>query len=148
MSIRLLNSDPSVQVIGNLTSDVLICTFQSLPSGSTLILVIDQTDFAAGTGNVLMNELSTEVEDILKAGVATGAVGVQSIDSSGLLQDNVTFTVTYVPSYSTPGTITGDVTIPAYVITGDSFLFASGALQSAPAQIDAEYERLKALAGE
>lgn len=148
MGVQLLSSDPTVQVIGQLTTDALFCTFVSTPSGSVLNRTIAQVDFQSGAGNSLLVSLSDAVEQILGEGIATAAVGTQAIDSTGLLADQVQFTVTYVPPYNTPGTIQGAVTVPVNVLTADTQFgsFLTGG--SAADQIAAEYQRLKGLAGE
>ena len=148
MTARLQNADPTVQVVGDLTTEARIATFFSYPSGSVLIRVISEADYQADSGNALLNALSDAVESILGEGIATAAVGNMTFESSGLLQDNVTFTVIYVPSYPTVGTITGDVTIRVSVITADTGLLGGAGAASAPDLILAEYNRLKALAGE
>lgn len=148
MTARLQNADPTVLVIGSLTTEARVATFLSYPSGSVLIRVISEADYQADSGNALLNALSDAVESILAEGVAVDAVGSTTFDASGLLQDLVTFTVRYVPSYPTVGNIDGDVTIPVNVITADTSLLGGSGAASAPDLILAEYNRLKALAGE
>lgn len=148
MGVQLLSSDPTVQVIGQLTTDALFCTFVSTPSGSILNRTVGQVDFQSGAGNALLVSLSDAVESVLGEGIATAAVGTQAIDASGLLADQVQFTVTYVPPYNTPGRIQGVVTVPVNVLTADTQFGAFIGGGSAADQIAAEYQRLKGLAGE
>ena len=148
MSSRLINAEPSVQSLPNLTAYVQVCTFYSLPSGSILVRTIPQADFEKGGGKALMDSLSDAVESILEEDFVKDATGVNTIDASGLIQDNVDFTVEYVPTYPTPGEITGLVRIPVNVLTADSAFgnFLEGG--SAAERLNAEYVLLKQLAGE
>lgn len=149
MSYVLLDSLPTVQVFSSsLVSQGLLCTIQSAPSGSVLIRTVPQASFQQDQGAGLLNSLADAVENILSEGVATAASGVQGIDASNLLYDAVLFTVTFVPSQPIPGEITGSVEVPVLNITADtqfgSFLQGGSAADA----IDAEYQRLKALAGQ
>ena len=149
MSYVLLDSLPTVQVFSpSLVSQGLLCTIGSSPSGSTLIRTVPQASFQADQGAGLLSSLSDAVEAILQEGIATAAAGVQGIDASNLLYDAVLFTVTYVPPSPIPGEITGSVEIPVTSITADtqfgSFLQGGNAADL----ILAEYNRLKALAGQ
>ena len=148
MSYQLLDSVSTVQVFSaTLVSDALTCSIRSFPSGSYLQRTISQADFDADAGAGLLTSLSDAVENILGAGVATSAQGTEGIDPASLIYDAVIFTVTYVPSYPSPGTITGNVEVPVDVLTADTSLgsFIQGG--TASERILAEYDRLKALAG-
>ena len=147
MPYTLLNSVDSVQVYGpDLVSETLVCTILSGPSGSTLLRTVPSTEFQADQGQGILASLSDTVEQILQAGVATAAVGNQRVDPSGLLADYVDFTVTYVPQSPVPGSIEAVVSIPVNTLTADTSFgsFLSGG--SAADQIQATYDRLKAMA--
>lgn len=148
MSTRLINADPTPQVIGSLVSDGLLVSFYSLPSGSVLSRWISADDFAQAKGLALQVSLSDAVEQILGEGIAIDAVGVQTIDQTGFLSDNVDFTVRYVPTYSTPGTIDGVVRVPVPTLVADTQFGSFLAGGSAAEIILAEYNQLKAMAGE
>ena len=149
MSYVLLDSLPTVQVFSpTLVSQALLCTIQSAPSGSVLIRTVPQTSFQADQGAGLLNSLADAVENILAEGTATAAAGTQGIDAANLLYDAVLFTVEYVPAGGVPGEITGSVEVPVLNITADTQFgsFIQGG--SAADAINAEYQRLKALAGQ
>ena len=149
MSYVLLDSLPTVQVFSpTLVSQALVCTIQSAPSGSVLLRTIPQTSFQADQGAGLLESLSDAVENILHEGIATGAAGTQGLDESNLLYDAVLFTVTYIPPAPIPGEIIGSVEIPVLNITADAGF--GGFIQGGSAAdiINAEYQRLKALAGQ
>ena len=153
MPFTLLSSAATVQVFSpTLVSDALICTFVSSPSGSTLIRTVPQASFNADQGHGLLASLSDAVESILGDGIAIDATGTQGVDPAGLLYDSVVFTVAYVPPSPVPGTITSTVEIPVNIITADtSFGGSFGGVQgltTAPEIILAEYDRLRALAGQ
>lgn len=148
MSYQLLDSVSTVQVFSaTLVADALMCTIRSFPSGSYLQRVVPQAVFDADAGAGLLTSLSDAVESVLGEGLATSAAGAEGIDTSSLIYDAVIFTVTYVPAYTTPGTITGNVEVPVDVLTADTSLgsFIQGG--TAAERILAEYNRLKALAG-
>ena len=147
MPYTLLNSVDSVQVYGpDLVSETLVCTILSGPSGSTLLRTVPSAEFESDQGQGLLSSLSDAVEQTLQAGTATAAVGNQRVDPSGLLADYVDFTVTYRPPTPVPGEITAVVSIPVNMLTADTSFgsFLSGG--SAADQIQATYDRLKAMA--
>jgi hypothetical protein len=149
MAYQLLDSTDVVQVFSpSLVSDALLCTIISAPSGSILIRTVPQAEFQADRGAGILNSLSDAVESVLGEGIATAANGTQGIDQNGFLYDAIVYTVTYVPSYETPGAITGTVEVPVNVQTADTQFgsFLTGG--SAAERILDEYNRLKALAGE
>ena len=148
MGYTLLNSVDQVQVYGpDLVAEVLVCTFQSTPSGAVLVRVVPQQSFQADGGKALLSSLSDAVEQILQAGTATGAEGNMRLDANNLLVDYVDFTVTYTPPTPGPGEITAVVSIPVQTITADlSILGGSSGFQSAPELIDATYQKLAAMA--
>lgn len=147
MAYALLNSVDSVQVYGpDLVVEALVCTIVSAPSGSTLVRTVPLQEFQADQGQGLLSSLSNAVENILQAGVATGAVGNQRVDPSGLLSDMVDFTVTYVPSPPVPGQITTVVSIPVNVLTADTGLLGGSGTASAPELINEAYQKLAAMA--
>lgn len=148
MPTQLLNSVPQVQIVGNLTSDGQIATFQSFPSGSVLTRWISQADFTSDRGKALQDSLGDAVERILGEGLAIDATGVQTIDNSGFIADNVDFTVRYVPTYPSLGGAEGTARVPVSILVADT-QFGSFLVGGSPAEIIlAEYNHLKALAGE
>ena len=148
MATQLLNADPQVQVVGQITADGLVVNFQSTPSGSVLVRWISRDDFTSDRGKALQDSLGAAVENILQDGMAVDATGVQTIDNSGFIADNVDFTVRYVPTYPSLGGASSTVRVPVSVLVADTQFgsFLEGG--SAPDMIAAEYARLKGLAGE
>lgn len=148
MSTQLLNSDPQVQVVGALTTEGQVVNFRSFPSGSALVRWISQDAFTSDQGKALQDSLGDAVENILQDGMAVDAVGVQTIDNSGFIADNVDFTVRYTPTYPSLGGATTTVRIPVAILTADTSFgsFLEGG--SAPEMIAEAYARLRALAGE
>lgn len=148
MATQLLNADPQVQVVGAVTAEGLVVNFQSFPSGSALVRWISQDDFAADRGKALQDSLGDAVENILQEGIAVDAVGVQTVDNSGFIADNVDFTVRYVPTYPSLGGAETTVRVPVATLTADT-QFGSFLQGGSAAEIIATaYQRLKALAGE
>ena len=148
MATRLINADPTIQVVGTITSDGLLLSFYSFPSGSVLTRWISQQDYDNDQGKALQESLSAAVEQILGEGEAVFAVGAQTVDQGGFLADNVDFTVRYVPTYQTPGLIEETVRIPVPTLVADT-QFGNFLAGGNPADlILAAYNKLKALAGE
>lgn len=147
MSYDLLDSIESVQVYSpQLVADVLICTIQSHPSGSVIMRTIPQVDFEGDKGKGLLTSFSDAVENVLEAGTAISAYGLQLVDDSGLLVDLVRFTVSYAPPAGTPGSITATVDIPVRTLTADiSITGGSAGFQSAADLIGETYQRLAAM---
>lgn len=144
-----IDSRPTVQVFSaNLAEEAELVTFTSTPSNSTLIRTIAQADFEADKGKALIDSLSDAVESILQEGIATGAAGSQGVDDAGLIFDAVTFTVEYVPQRTIPGRLIANVQIPVATLTLDTQFGGIVGLDTGPETILAEYNRLKALAGE
>ena len=148
MATQLLNSDPQVQVVGNITAEGQVVNFQSTPSGSVLVRWISQADFEGDRGKALQDSLGNAVENILQDGMAVDATGVQTIDNSGFIADNVDFTVRYVPTYPSLGGANTTVRVPVSILTADTQFGAFLSGGSAPEMIADAYAKLKALAGE
>jgi hypothetical protein len=149
MAYQLLATSTTVQVYGpQLASEALICTLASAPSGSQLIRTVPEASFRADQGAGLLGSLSDAVESVLGEGIAVAAVGTQTVDNSGLLADEVVFTVEYVPAAPVPGPIAADVSVPVSVLTADTQFgsFLTGG--TAQERILDTYNKLKALAGE
>lgn len=148
MSTQLLDSNPQVQVVGTVTADGQVVNFQTFPSGSALVRWISQADFTSDRGKALQDSLGDAVENILGEGIAVDATGVQTVDSSGFIADNVDFTVRYMPTYPSLGGATTTVRVPVTILVADTQFgsFIQGG--SASDLILAAYNHLKALAGE
>lgn len=147
MGAQLQSNQPQPQVVGTTVADGQVVSFISSPSGSVLIRWISQDDFTSDRGNGLMGSLSDAVENILGEGIAVNAVGVQTVETSGFISDNVDFTVRYRPPYTALGTIETTVRIPVPTLVADtqfgSFLTGGSAVD----QINAAYDHLRTLTG-
>lgn len=149
MGYALISSYDTVQVVSPTQAvDALYCTIRTTGSGSIVNRTVPQAEFVQDQGAGILNSLATAVDDAISGGLATAAVGSQGIDASGLLFDAVTFTVTYVPSYTTAAPLTATVEIPVDVLTADTSFgsFITGG--SATERLGATYQHLKTLAGE
>lgn len=142
-SYEIIASAPTILVVSpTLVVDVIQVTIRVSPSGA--IVSMPQTDDLFGTaeGNYDLGQLAVLVEDVLSAGKATSATGGQSIDASGLLQDTVTFTVSYKP----PGSILPPLTVEVTEVTSAFNVtqpgWAATLLKVWLADVDAAYKRL------
>lgn len=113
----LLSSYSTVQVLSpQAVNDVVYCTIQTIPSGVIASVPVDQTEFdVAGTGPIL-ESTAEAIETVMTDQRVIAGSPSQSIDSSGLLADNVVFTVQYVPPGSSGTDITADATVPVTLL--------------------------------
>jgi len=147
-SYQLLASESTVQVLSpTVTQDVVYCTIQTSP---TNVIASIPVSTAAFTNNMAAQELTAfanNIETLVGRGHVIGASGVQTIDSSGLLQDQVVFTVAYVPTGSSSSSITADAVVPATMLTIDDPSIDQVLLDEAEAIITGVYDNLKSAAG-
>jgi hypothetical protein len=147
-SYSLIASESTVQVLSpTAINDVVYCTIQTAPSGVIASMPIPTQSFDAGGAPSLLHQYASGIETMLGLGYVTGGAGVQTIDPSGLLQDQVAFTVEYTPPTSATGTsITAEALVPSNLLYigggGEANLIAE-----AEAIITAVYDNLKLTAG-
>lgn len=109
----LLASETTVQVISpTLVNDVVYCTIRTHASGVVCSKPINSVFFDAGTAGTLLNEFANTVETVMAFPEVIAGVGSQTIDNNGLIADQVTFTVEYIPPGGSAGAVTATVDIP------------------------------------
>ena len=145
----LIATETTVQVLSpTIVMDVVYATIQTTPSGVVCSLALAKADFDAGTAGTLLQFYADNVEQLVTYQHVIGGVGTQTIDATGLIQENVAFVVQYVPT-SPPGTaITAEAVVPAGLLTeGGDPLFEGILMGEARAIIDKVYANLQAAAG-
>lgn len=144
----LLLSIPTVQVLSpSLVNDVEYCTIQTTPSGVIASIPVQKTVFDSGQAGVELTNFAEAIEQIMALPQVTGAVGEQVLDNNGLLQDNVNFTVTYVPPNSSGTNITAEASVPVGMLNFTDALIGRTLLEEITAQIDKVYANLQAATG-
>lgn len=147
-SYSLLASESTVQVLSpTVVNDVVYCTISTSPSAVIASIPVQQTVFNANQGASELTNFANAVEDIMTNKAVIGAVGSQIIDANGLIQDNVTFTVQYVPPSSGSSAVTAEADVPAGMLNFSDGEIGSTLLQEVDAIINGVLANLKSLAG-
>ena len=113
----LIGSYSTVQVLSpTVVNPIEYCTVQTTPSGVIASIPVDETEFQVmGTGPILQ-AFSEAIETTMADSRVIAGVGSQTIDTNGLLADNVTFTVQYT-SASTPASgVTAEAVVPVQLL--------------------------------
>ena len=144
----LVGSYETVQVLSPTTiNDVVYCTIKTHPSGVIASLPINKTLFDAGQSGVELRAFAQAIEQTMNDPRVIAAAGSQSIDDSGLLADNVTFTVQYVDPVHAPNGATALATVPVYALNFSNLSSAGAQEGTVNTTIDGVYANLKAAAG-
>jgi hypothetical protein len=145
----LLGSYATVQVITpTLNYDVVYCTIESVKSGVIASLAVQKETFDGGFAGPLLNDYANNIDLMMtQPGVVAGR-GEQTLELSGLLADNVAFTVQYVPPGSTGTAVTAEAIVPSGLLSeGGDPAIERVLLAKAEAIIAQVYANLKAAAG-
>ena len=148
MSYNLLATEPTVHVLS--TTDVIDATratIQSPSHGVVAASIVPQTIWGTTEGTNQLNQVAFDVDYIIDHTAAISAIGNQSIDVNGLLQQVVTFTVGYTPPGSTNPPLIGTVDVPMPLL--EEVIAPDGphpGLDAAIALVDAEEAKLEAMA--
>lgn len=147
-SYQLQSSYDTVQVLSPTSViDVLYCTIATGRHGAIVQYTVPKKEFQADQGAVILGLFADAVDTLLDAPFVTGATGAQDIDASGLLMDEVIFTIEYTPPTPAAGTITTTAALPVTVVVQDQSLAGLQPGGSAFDQLTTVYDQLKALAG-
>ena len=146
-SYTLIGSASIVQVISpTVAVDMQAVTIQTKPSGIVATKLVDEAFFQAGTAGPIIKDFADSVESIMADGKAVGGTGTTSLDSSGLQQYFVTFTVGYDPPGAPAGTVTADVAVPVTLLSGADSAEGYVNLAEAEDMLNTAYANLVALA--
>ncbi len=147
-SYSLLASQSTVQVLSaTVINDVVYCTIQTSPTGVIASIAVSETAFNNNAAAEELGALANGIETIIGRGNVTGGTGVQTIDGSGLLQDQIAFTVQYVPPGTTSTSITADALVPVGLLSIDDPEIENTLLNEAEAIVNGVYNNLKNAAG-
>lgn len=145
----LIASESTSQVVSpTLVIPVEYCTIRTDPSGAIVSAPVSRDVFDAGASGTLLSSYAANVEYLLGHDHVVGATGSQTLDNSGLLQDNVVFTVQYMPAGATATAVTADAIVPSNLLLEGGDPSIEGTLLASAAQIiDNTYNNLAAAAG-
>lgn len=141
-----VSSYSSVEVLGpNASQDVEVVTLSTKPSGVIATIPVLRSEFDNGTTGPLLTTFATNIETILGQGKAVGGTAKTELDTNGLLEYYVTFTVAYTPAGAPPNQLTADVDVPIGLLSSADAEIGATLMQEAEAKISAAYDNLVAL---
>ena len=148
-SYTLIATETTVQVLSpTVVMDVVYATIQTSPSGVIASLPVAKIDFDAGTAGPILASYANDIEVLMNYPHVIGGQGTQTIDATGLIQDNVAFVVQYVPTSGTGTAITAEAVVPSGLLSeGGDPAIESILLGEARAIINGVYDNLVSLAG-
>ena len=144
----LQGSYSTVQVLSpTLVNPVVYCTIKTSPSGVIASIPVEQSVFDAGTSGVELQNFADAIEQVMTNPEVVAAVGEQVIDPSGLLADNVVFTVQYVSANTPASGVTAEAAVPVASLNFTDALIGSVLLQNVDSIISGVYDNLQNAAG-
>lgn len=145
----LIGSYATVQVITpTFVYDVVYCTIQTNPSGVIASLPVQKETFDGGFAGPLLTDYGNNIELMMRQPGVIAGRGEQTLQEDGLLRDNVTFTVRYVPAGSTGTSNTAEAVVPSGLLSeGGDPAIERVLLAQAEAIIAKVYANLKSAAG-
>lgn len=149
MAYNLLASESTVHVLSTQdTIDAQRATIETSSHNAVVSSIVPQTIWGTAEGTNQLNQVAFDVDYIIDHTAAIAAIGNQSIDASGLLQQVVTFTVAYTPAGSTLPPLTTTVDVPMPLL--EEVIAPNGphpGLDAAIAIVDAAEASLQHMAG-
>jgi hypothetical protein len=147
-SYALIASQSTVQVLSaTVVNNVVYCTIQTNPSGAIVSIPVQEKVFESGQAGPELTNLANAVEQVLSEPHVISAVGTQTIEASGLLADNVVFTVEYVPAGTTSTSVTAEATVPVGYLNFTDGAIGQASLANVENIIGDVYANLAAAAG-
>lgn len=146
-SYTLLASESTVQVLSpTIVNDVVYCTIQTSPSNVIASIPVSQPAFDNNKAAQELTAFADNIETLIGRGHIIAGAGSQTIDASGLLQDQVSFTVQYVPKGATTSNITAQADIPVGMLSQSDPAIDQVLLAEAEAMITKVYDSLASAA--
>lgn len=144
----LLASEQTVQVLSpTVVNDVLYCTISTWRSNVIASYPIPQGDFESENAEPVLTTFAQAIEEVMALPNVVAGVGSQVLDASGLLSDNVVFTVQYVQPGTTGTNVTAEAVVPVSLLTQSLSGPSQPNIAAAKAIIDATYADLQKIAG-
>lgn len=138
----------TVQVLSpTVVNDIQYCTIQTSPSGVIASMPVQLSTFQQDQANVDLGNFADAIEQTMALPSVTAGAGSQSLDASGLLADEVTFTVEYPASAAGSSNITTQVSIPVGELNFTDALIGQTLWEDVQNKIAAAYANLQSAAG-
>jgi hypothetical protein len=148
-SYGLVASETTVQVLSpTLVLPIEYVTIQTQPSGVIASLGVSRATFNAGGSGILLQDYANNIELLMTFPHVIAAQGSQSLDTNGLIADNVVFTVEYVPAGANVTSVTAEAVVPSgWLSEGGDPAIERVLIAKAEAIITGVYDNLAAAAG-
>lgn len=147
-SYSLLASVSTVQVLSpTIVNDIFYCTVQTSPSNVIASIPVSAAAFNSNGAAQELTGFADNIETLIGRGDVIAGTGVQTLDANGLLQDQVSFTVQYVPPGTGTSNITAEALVPVGLLSQTDPAIDVTVLAEAEAIITQVYDSLKSAAG-
>jgi hypothetical protein len=147
-SYSLKGSYSTVQVLSpTLVNDVVYCTIQTIPSGVIASVPVQQREFDTKQTGPQLTNFANAIEQTMSDPRVIAGVGEQTIDPSGLLADNVVFTVQYVSANTAPTGVTAEALVPVSYLDFSDAEIGRASASNVDGIITQVYDSLKSAAG-
>jgi hypothetical protein len=147
-SYSLRGSYSTVQVLSpTLVNPVVYCTISTVPSGVIASMPIQEEIFNGGGGGPELTAFGNAIEQVMADDRVVAGVGEQIIDQSGLLADNVVFTVQYVSAVTAPTGVTAEAIVPVASLNFEDAEIGRVLAASVDSIITGVYNNLASTAG-
>jgi hypothetical protein len=144
----LIASESTRQVLSaTVANDVEYCTIQTSPSGVIANIPVEKQIFDDLQAGVELANFADAIEQVMTSANISSATGIQSIDASGLLQDQVAFTVFYQPPGVSGTSVTAEALVPVGYLNFTDAQIGEASLANVDKIINDAYASLKAAAG-
>lgn len=145
-SYVLKGSTSTVQVLSPTSSqEAVVATIETIPSGVIAYKAVSRVSFDTDMAAEQLTGFAEAIEAVMSQGKAVSGVGTSDLDSSGLTQYFVTFTVGYNPPGAPPGQVTVDVDVPVGLLDLEDAQIGQTLLSEAEDLIDKAYQNLVSL---
>lgn len=146
---QLVSSFTTVQVLSpTLTDTVEYTTIRTNGSQVIASMAVSESDFTGGTATVLLNDFAQAIDIVMGRPEIIAGVGTQTIDPTGLLSDNVVFTVQYVSANTPPSGVTAEAVVPVGILSTAETIGGQTSMAQVDAILNAVYDSLKSAAGD
>lgn len=144
---NLLASEATVQVLSpTVVRDVIYATIETIPSGVIASTPVDTLLFFQETVSSRLASFAQAIESIMVMPGVIGATGTQSLDPTGLIQDEVTFICEYVPAGGSGTAITAEAVVPVSDLQEARATTSGGGIAQAEAIVNGVLASLQAMA--
>jgi len=145
----LVGSYSTVQVLSPTTVNAVVyCTISTNPSGVIASKPVQESVFNANMAVSDLSEFAAAIEQIMADTRVIAGVGSQTIDTNGLLSDNVVFTVQYVSSSTPAAGVTAEATVNVNLLNFTDAQIGTVLLEQVDAIITDTYNSLQSAAGD